>query len=392
MKKAFYAILLGWGLFWISILNPLVEPNYSIISTDFVFYLIGSYIFFSLGVLIFSRPIALPYVSLNPRSMINMILIVLFLAVIFRLTDRLFIRQVSDLFSIMSVRESRAVGSNMFSIMGGVFSILGVVGYSFVKENSLLESKVLRYSFMLFLSLIVLDVFISGSRGILLVILIVVASSNIKIKHLILIVPILVILSGGFFIYRYESVSDASGTQVSMIMDSISRNGYSFFVPAANSLDFSSNIFGYSLFSLVQAMQYIGHGVFEFAYIFEDFSDKGLCLAAFLPQIGFQSSCVASLDRIGVYYSLAGSEYIAFGSWSIFVMFFSGVWLGFCYSRSANVSLGARNLVLFAIFISPYVNSLGGYDIWLYLCAIVIGSFFRVRESGYFTSSRPSGV
>lgn len=126
------------------------------------------------------------------------------------------------------------------------------------------------------------------------------------------------------------------------------------------------------LFPFLQANQYLSHGVFEFAKIFSELRGFFFEPVHVLPHLSKIFGGPSADIRYGMYYTMAGTSYLAFGYFSIVFMMLLGVGYGVVYSLSSYLGEGVRRLVLFSILLFPFVNSFGGFDFYLYFLAVIV--------------------
>lgn len=374
-KGFLYAILLSWFVFALCLLSPLIQPDYSYLSISAVVFFILSFFLYYLGYLSSSVLFRFKINSINYNFILNLLLFFVVSAFFLRFVDRFYIRPVDDFFSFKSYREARELGSNFVSVLAGFLLPVVFVLYSCLKNNSSLAKSGKYFFSVFFLYLILLDMFFSGSRGGLLVILVLMFSEKVSVKNIFFIGPLFMFFFSGLFLYRFFSVS--SDGELIDIIKAVSIGGYATFVPYSS---FSAEVliseFGSLLiFPLIQVNQYLIHGFFEFLYIYSN-SDGGYGVSHLMPHFLKFTDVVEEQLRPGMYYTIVGSVYYGFGViGSFFLMLLIGFFYGIVLPMAKTLSRGCYFLVLLSVFLMPYVNSFGGYDIYLYLLSIVFVFF-----------------
>jgi len=384
-KRLFFAIVLSWAILGVLLLSTILSPDYSYFSYKFLISFIGFYlIFYSSCFLSYSLTSSRGIFVIDWKHFVVLFFFVSVLALAFRAVDRFYFRPVEDFLSVSSYRESREGGSNLFSVLGVILSATSVVLYSRLKhfDGSRLHGiyRILWNGAFYSIILVILDVSLSASRGILLLLLVVIFSGRINFFKFSLYSFGLVVLLGAFFVYRYSSLASSEVSQISHHFVNLSTEGYAKFVPVSDW--FKQYVFrdgvSFFWFFILQAAQYLTHGIFEFAYIFSTHPDVQFDPSRVLPQLAKLFKFESELERENFYYSLAGTAYIGFGVFYYLVAFSVGAVLGAALKRSHSVSIGSYNLSLLCVFLVPFVNSFGGYDAVFLIFSIFFVSSFRV--------------
>lgn len=384
-KNILYSILISWAVFLGSISSFLIGPNYRFISGQFVeFFLLSSFLFYT-GFLITSSFIKLRIkpIFVAHKKIITIILWVGALCLLFRLIDRFHIRPFNE-FSISSIRDSRKPGSNFFSVLSVFGFYFLIVLFDYSRNILKFRQKILIYAIFFIL---ITDIALTGSRGIIVVTLIIILGHKLTLRNLIYLMAAFPLFFGSFFILRFLSLS---GGNLSDILVNLSLDGYALFVPINTDLiQFlnSGDLYSVLLFSLVQLNQYAAHSFFEFAYIFNTQSFSCIDIGYYIPALSKIIDSCSTVDRTNLYYTLFGSSYISFGLYSPLSLFLSGLFLGFIYSRSIQIGFGSRNLVLYGLFLSMFVNSIGGFDLFIvYTCILLVS---LIKFDNHYSTAPP---
>ena len=375
------SILVSISVFIFSILSQLTSPDYTYVSLDFFCFFLSSLLAFYIFFFLLGMRVSFwKRFKVSSNGFIFLCLALGMVALTSKLLDRFYLRPPVDYFSIASYRQARDSGSNIFSVLSSIIFPLLLMMY-----GKAAELKIIRRPHFLFFALAFLlfffDILMSGSRGILLVCVVALFFNKLNRRNLVFYVPALFLASGLFFLVRFASLMDID--DVSGVLAKLSTAGYSFFVPASDFAlelmqDYQGSGIDLVLFSLVQGIQYFSHGFFEFAYIYATHPDFQLDITALLPQLSKIQESSYVLERAGAYYTLPGTLYLSFGVLSIFASALCGVFLGLLYVRSATVSRNARGIVILSVFLVPFVNGIGGFDLIFFLLAIYLVSMIKV--------------
>lgn len=380
-KTIFQAMLLSWVILIISILSPLISPVYTYVTPSYILFFVASLSIFYLSMFFIglrvSRWVKIPITAKRITTIFTLIIAIAFIS---RLLDRAIIRPPSDYFSVLSYRQARESGSNIFSILSTFLFPFSLILYGKVKTLNSLSRKQNTLFFVIF-TLIFIDILMSGSRGILLVSICALFFERINKKNIIPYASLFALASGVFFSMRFSALMGTDDVRSSLI--TLSLSGYSYFVPA------STLFLGYiessglklAFFSIVQAFQYFAHGFFEFAYIYKTHPYLQFDLSALIPQLSKVQGSSYYLERTGAYYTLPGSLYLGFGLLSLVASAACGIFIGSLYKRSELISRNATGVIILSIFLTPFVNGIGGFDMILFLMSIYIVSTLKVVPS-----------
>lgn len=372
-------IIISWATFFSSVLSPLISPNTNYISIPYIAFLTISIALFYTSLIAIGLKINnWKKIRVTQGYLINLLILSLIIAATSRIIDRFIIRPPSNYFSIASYRESREAGSNIFSLLSAFLLPFSLILYGRIKHQINRQKKILMG--LLILALMT-DIVLSGSRGTLLVCLASLFSDRITKKNIPIYAALLVLASGFFFAFRFSSLIETK--DIIETLKSLSQDGYATFVPASSS--FLSNIgpssAGLAYLSIIQANQYLSHGVFEFAYIFQTHPALQFNPAQLIPHLEKLYDFNSYLERENLYYTLFGTLYIAFGVFSPIACILCGVFLGQAFKRASYISGNAQGVVYLSIFLAPFVNSIGGYDMIFFLASIYIVSLFKTPST-----------
>lgn len=297
-KTSLYVVVFSWLVFFVSVFSPLTDNDYSYFSLNAFVFFVVSFLFFYVSFFssscVFRFKRALPSVE----KVVFLFFLFLFFAVVFRVIDRFYLRAVDDIFSFKSYRGAREAGSNLASVLAGVFMPMVFVLFSCLVENRRVVGKSVFYIGSFFVFILFFDVVLSGSRGIMLILLCLTLGGSLRLKNMLYVGPLLLFFFSAFFMYRFYSVS-ASG-DIYHIMHGISNDGYAYFVPVSSffSEAFDDGFMAIVFFPIVQANQYLAHGFFEFLYTYSNGngSVNGLANFGLKPQSWFLWK---ALNRLG---------------------------------------------------------------------------------------------
>lgn len=301
----------------------------------------------------------------------------LVLTFVFRVLDRFYFRPVDDYFSIESYRDARKSSTNWVSFLGSFLLPFFFVSMDACLQRSTLTNKrkIPIIPFVLVI-LIFIDLLASGSRGVVLVALVMLLGRYFNFKRIILALPVLVVMSGVFFVYRFKSLAGGE-INVQAMLVSVSSLGYALFVPYSDFISTMANESNalLAVFPFLQANQYLAHGFFEFAYMFQHIDGWYFDLVLVLPHLVKVINQTQEVLRPGMYYTMAGTAYNAFGFASLFFMAALGTLYGVILRSARFLGKGSTLVVLLSIFLFPFVNSFGGFDFYLYFIAILMLRF-----------------
>lgn len=380
LKPAIAAILSSWLTLTICIASPLIDKNPKYISIEFLCFATTSFLIFYCS--FFTGAMFGPWkkITISYKSALFISISAAATSIAFRYIDRFYFRPVSNYFDISSVRDSRVDGSNLFSITSVILLPISIAIFLKLRDSPKGISKFHRAVFILIFFMATMDVISTGSRGILLCLLIFLFYKRITLKTLAITIPLLIISSGLFFLIRYSAISATDDIQSTL--DFVSKNGYAEFVPISEgfSSDILSSQGGQFFFPIIQVNQYFAHGLFEFAYQYNFGPEYQLDPSRIVPQLSKIASFTSVLIRPNLYYTTPGTFYIAFGKFSLIALIISGLILGTIYRRALKESTGAKGVVLFSLFLTPFVNNIAGFDLQFYLAAIYIASSIKVKN------------
>jgi len=376
---AVLVVIASWLIFWTALCSPLIAPNTQYITHGFVLFAVVSFAltYFGFGVGSVGGPWRKIYLTRN--GFLLLFLSCLTIAVAARLVDGFFLRPTGDFMSISSVREARQAGSNVFSVVAGVMAPVSLALYDRVASGRYIKNRALKFVIYCLLSFIALVSLVSGSRGGLLVVLIFLFARVLTVKRLVFVAPVLMVVFGAVFAYRFASISGLE--DMSELAWRVGMHGYSAFVPMSKLSAELLTINGlrFYAFSLIQANQYFAHGIFEFAYIFRSAPIFEFDPSRVIPHLSKLYSFSSALERENLYYTAPGTYYIAFGVCSLLVAPLIGYVLGVCYRRGRTLGAGSKGVVLLGLFLTPFVNNIGSYDLHFALVAIIIASKIDVK-------------
>lgn len=381
MNIYYKAVLISWLVLLLSLLSPLINPDYQYFDIDFLLFFAMSFIVFYFSAYLSAKFISFKSIQFSSSMMIRLLLSVAFIALFFRLIDRFYLRPVVDVLSIASVRESKEAGvSNIFSQLAAILLPFAIVLYVSIKKHKVKLNKTSSLAFGMMISICILDVLSSGSRGLMLMILVGLFSPHFTFKRLLLLIPVGMVISGLFFIVRFMSLTGQEN--ITDILFSMSSYGYALFVPASDfTIDILlNNSLGFFFFPILQTNQYLAHGIFEFAYLFHTGPDIQFDPTRIIPHLSMLLDTTSYVERVNLYYTMVGSFYIAFGAYSLVGLVFFGLYVGSLIKASENVGLGASGIMCVTLFLSPFVNSAGGYDVHFYHFAILICAFIKIKK------------
>jgi hypothetical protein len=371
-------VFTSWLLLILSLLSPLIVADYGHFTGYFLWVFFASFFLFYFGLYLAVgiKPV-LPRVTVDPELVVGVFFVLSLVGIFARLGDRFWLRPPVDLLSIADVRDSRLAGSNLFSIFAGLVSPLVLIIYDMLRERALLSAKIKILSFVFF-SVVVLDVLLSGSRGILLIYIACLFGPRLRAGRVAIIGLLVLCLSGWFFLHRYESLAPSG--DVLSIINFVSTAGYSYFVPVSQSLLSELNEFwAIFAFPFIQINQYIAHGIFEYAYIVHSMPAHNFEPSRMIPHFAPFFNYSAQVQREGMYYTFPGTLYICLGFMGVIFCFLFGLLFGILYMRAWRLGRGSVLVVSLAVFMVPYVDSFGGYDFYFYFLSIAIFSSFDIR-------------
>jgi hypothetical protein len=369
-------------LFTFSLIWPFLKIQSDNITFGFVVFSTISMLLFIIGLYVSTIiNIKTKFLMIEKSKVQVGLVLLVFLSLSCRIIDRFYLRGDFNIWNIASFslgRELRiALGSNIFSIFAALTYPICFIAFYKTRENL---KKIVKVLIIIALIFITTDILFSGSRGTFLYLLIILIGF-IRFGRLSLILCSILFMfaMAGFFFYRINIMLDIPITR--SVAERLLSSGYADFVPAQNLEHISSDFLFYITVALTNILQYISHGYFEFAHIF---SLENIFVKfhpnALLPQLNIFGFFMENFKsaRDGMYYTLFGNLYLAFGIFSPLASFAAGVLMGFSLKRATFCGLGAIRLIQMMIFLSFFVNSLGGYDGILFLISIWIVSYIRI--------------
>ena len=392
-KTLLKTVVWSWFVFFAALMSPLISPNFENFSLSFCAYFAFSYLilYFSLfAVDMFGGKRSADGLK-DASFFFRLFLFFLILTFLFRVLDRFYFRPVDNYFSIESYRDARKAGTGVVSFLGSFLLPFFFVSMdAYLQRRKFLDVKKCGIGFFPFVLVVFIffDLLASGSRGVVLVALVMLFGRYLSFKRIVLYAPVLILLSGALFVYRFTSLAGGE-VDVQAMLVSVSSLGYSFFIPYS---DFVKSLAGeggalMGVFPFLQANQYLAHGFFEFAYIFKNLSGWFFDVVLVLPHFSKFIDQTQDVLRPGMYYTMAGTAYNAFGYASIFFMAVLGLLFGVILKSARFLGVGSTMVVLLSIFLLPFVNSFGGFDFYLYFIAILALRFIAFLRRSSFTST-----
>ncbi|WP_139197671.1 MULTISPECIES: hypothetical protein [unclassified Pseudomonas] len=373
-KSLVKAILCSWFVFFSAMFSPLIEPNYESVGIGYCLYFFCSYLVFYISMVVVDMPADNKRRDAGVSIFFQLFIFFLLLTFLFRVVDRFYFRPVDNYFSIESYREARKAGTNIFSFLGSFLLPFFFVSMdAYLQRAKSLAGMKIKIVPMIMVALIFFDLLASGSRGVVLVALVMLLGRYFSFKKFIFVLPVLVLLSGLLFVFRFISLAGREVDMQSMLV-SVSSLGYAFFVPYSGWIDTLAGEGNALLviFPFLQANQYLAHGFFEFSYMFGSFDGWFSDVVIVLPHFAKFLDQTQEVIRPGMYYTMAGTAYNAFGYFSIAFMMFLGMVYGVVLRSARFLGVGSMLVVLLSIFLLPFVNSFGGFDFYLYFVAILV--------------------
>lgn len=380
-KKIAFTILMSLTILAMSALSPVIAPRGEHITPSYLLFFTTSLaIFYSSIFFIGMRVNSWRKIPITPKRLLTIFTLIIAVALVSRVLDRFFIRPPSNYFSVLSYRQAREADSNLFSVLSTLLFPFCLILYGKIKSLKVTTRKE-NAVFAIAFALIIIDILMSGSRGILLVSIVALFFDKINRRNIAIYAAMFILASGFIFSVRFSSLMQLDDMGSSLI--NLSSSGYSYFVPASRFFleILRDSEFKLFFFSMVQSIQYFAHGLFEFAYIYETHPSFQFDLSALLPQLSKIQSSSYSLERAGAYYTLPGTLYLSFGLLSLMASAICGIIIGALYKRSAVVSENAQGVLLLSVFLAPFVNGIGGFDIVFFLASIYIVSALKVNRT-----------
>ena len=378
MFKLYYPLAAAWVIFSAVLLSGVLEPRYELLNLEFITFFAFQLIFFLITYTIgYSLKIKFPVLVIHYRNALRYFTILMITALLAYAIDRFYIRSIS--FNLLEVRETRAQhGSNLFSIIWYLLWPMIII----LRECFLyIKNKFVKFLFFFFILVVIFDLLVSGSRGALLLIFAWFGFRYISLRKFVLFVPLLLFVFSLFFLHRFQNRSGGSDNDYDLIYNLVSSSAYGVLVPY--NFELPDFIHSYALFSIVHIFQYVTHGLFEYANAFNSAKIVAINPNFFLPVLNklyISDPSVFNL-RSGVYYTLFGSIYIAFKQSALVVTSIVGFLLGFALKFSLHLGKGAYGVMLAIIFLSVFVNSVGGFAGIYFLFAVFMVSFIRVNRT-----------
>lgn len=378
IKNTIFASL---AILCIALLSPLTGSDKTYITVDFLLlFTTCSALYYSSIFLVGLKFKKWKKLNISKQKFVAVFLIIAITTIAFKGIDRLILRPPANLLSIESYRSSREIGSNFFSVIAAMLSPFIVLAYSSISTEIKKNKKSWVFS-ILVLAIVISDTLLSGSRGILLLMLTSLLFNKIKRWHLPWLAIGLMLAFGIQFIYRFSQLQGIDAQNISSTLEALSQTGYAYFVPAteyALSL-IALPIIGDGVFALIQANQYLAHGIYEFAYIYATHTDLAFSPSQLVPHFGKILGGGSLAERENLYYTLHGSSYLAFGIASVPFSIILGSFIGLMYRRAQHVSKNATAVINLSIFLTPFVNSIGGYDFPFFMLSIFLLSNIKLR-------------
>ncbi|WP_417510432.1 hypothetical protein [Microbacterium sp.] len=262
--------------------------------------------------------------------------------------------------------------SNLASIVGAIAPAAGVVLFAMLRTY--ISAKERRIAYILS-AIYLLDLLLTGSRGILLIVIILVLGVGLSLRTLWYLVPLLLVGSGALFMIRFAALTGSSDALAILINSS--QLGYARFVPASPfSVSVLQGEFGQAFFfPVLQINQYASHAIFEFSEVFRNAPNFSFALGSLIPQVPFFERQTGFEFTENLYYTFPGTLALAFGAIGApIAAFVLGSWLGRVVAYATLVGGSVKTVVAVAIFGLPFVNTLGGFDFIFFLVPIWIAA------------------
>lgn len=359
--------------------SPFIIPNTINLTSPFLVYALGIFLLIYSGMLLaMSFP---PRIGREVQVAVlrQLMFALLLVGVAFRALDRLVLRPVTDLFSSASIREARLDGSNIASIIGTLAPALGVVLLASLASKKRLTRGQLVAARVI-ASIYLLDLFLSGSRGISLIVFLLVFGITFSIRTLVVVAPIVILVFGAVFLSRFlDLIGQTDQTQIAF---NSSIYGYAYYVPASPlSQEILHSSLGLQLFfPALQILQYAAHGVFEFADVFTRVSEFHWAPAQLIPQVPGLAAQDTIEFRQNLYYTLPGTLALSFGLiGALLVAFPVGYWIGRVAVTALHYSGGIKLVMAIVIFGIPFVNTVGGFDLVFFLIGLSLLGMIRFQ-------------
>ena len=373
-------VLAAWIVVIVACVSPLIDPRVDLLSTEFVLYCVLIFTTFYISLFV-SASMSISNLRMTSAERLRQVMFTLLsLGVAARGIDRIFLRPVGDILSIAAVRDARLAESNLVSIVGAVAPAFGVALFAILQSRHLSHREITLAR--LIACVYLADLFLTGSRGILIFALILVFGIRISVRSLLFFVPALIVASGGLYVYRFLALT--AGSDASQILLNSSRDGYAYFVPASQtSLQLLQTDFGeWLFFPLLQTNQYAAHGLFEFAYLMNNAPAFTFAPGQLVPQIPFLAPQSELFFRENLYYTLPGTLVLSFGVvGALLAAAVIGACLGRVCRHVAQVGGAGKTVVGIVIFGVPFVNTIGGFDLIFYLTAIWLFARYEIVDT-----------
>lgn len=379
-----------WLVLAVALLSPLITPEWDLLTPDLISILVVFYALFYGFVLFGLVSFGIAHsVRLDARSAVLILVCAVFCAALLRAYDVFILRPIPDWLSFSAIREARLEGeSGVVSTVSRILFITGLVAYGQVRRacEDRFWPRVAGVPVVeACLWLQVVYVFATGSRGILIIALLLLCYQYLRKENIGIIALTGTVAFVVLFLYRFASraTGDEGDALEHLVVTSV--YGYGLFVPPSPwvlSVIGEENLLSGVVFGLLHINQYLAHGVFEFGYLYEYANDQFRDLSVFgqLARVAGQDA-ESEIVRGSFYYSLAGSAYASLGSWYWAFAVFAGLLYGAAVRAAARVSPGATLVVLWGLSLVPFVNSVGGFDFLLFLGAIILVGRFMVVPS-----------
>ncbi|KZS41443.1 hypothetical protein AWE51_22330 [Aquimarina aggregata] len=425
LKLSPYKITVYGIVFWLFLfITTSFKVNHNL---DFlsIFFIVINYIFFFLGYFLFKTD----SVSINNeklffydqnilKKVLKVVLIIAIFGLLLKFFDKFYLREISISNSVSDNRMLLSQkGPSIISIISAIinpFSFLPLFLY-----YSIGEKRIKLYIICLFLFLVTIYEFLStGSRsGIFVVILLLVIylryfkKIRLNLKQILLIgtgIFLLGIYSFNMFIDRTKEYTITRDRAVKHIL---TNAGYNFTLQpkeeAVERIVHTKNELSQSLktFSL-NFVQYYIHGVYEFSFLRKNYKEKfhfgayTFNILAKFSNIIFRTNfdlkkIQNSPPRIAVYITFFGPLYVDFGWFSIFFMFFLGVYQKNVFKKILKGKVQYLPLFFYFLVINFFmlvvnfiVVAQGIYNIVAFL---LFAWFFRILTSKIILKHKGGG-
>lgn len=299
--------------------------------------------------------------------------------IILRTADWIFVRGLS--FGVTSLRNRELLEVGSSSLIAVVsLGLMPMILAAYILRLSLSARNVqigTRLDLVVCLAWPGLNILV-GSRSVILVYVFVFilmlsyVTKRIKLHHMLLVAGV---IFGVLFVMNLILFNRLEAMGLSY-HDTARLSGYTYFVPLTDGfltfLDRSGETLSKTLFLVAHYAQYVLHGVFEFVFLFENYSGSHTfgtyqffyvfkALGNFLG-IGLNIEDVLSgIPRVGVYETFWGSAYVDFGYFALPFGFLIGLIAGILWRKAYAgdiFSLPLYAVFLYILALSPIVNGI----------------------------------